>query len=442
MGLETATFLNDLVTTNPVSGDSKSQGDDHLRLVKSAAKTTFPNADKAFYFPDSVNKTANYTVVAADMSKVITVSTAAGAVSLTLPTLAASDDGWQIWVVKTNSDANAITLVGTINGAANLSFSGQYQAAKVWWSGTAWYCILMASLPLVLTNINITGGTAETTPAVGDELPVYDLSATANKKMTFANFMKILGLLTAETAPAVDDLVGLYDLSETAANSMTLENLFKVINVFTALTSVDPVADKIAVYDDSAAAIRAVAGNKFMGLVPLFKVTVAGAAEADFTAALVASMFDGTYDRIVFILEDITVATDDDAMCIRVKGAGSFETAGYHWQGYQCGGGVVGGGGSTIATFIQLNHRGSSNGIGNAANEKFTGTVECSSPDVAGFCLFDGTAVHIGADGNLRKGGNGGHWNTAGAVTGVRFLTATGGNFSGTIAGYGVRKVP
>ena len=43
MGLETATYINGLVVTNPASGDVVSQGDDHIRLIKSALKNTFPN---------------------------------------------------------------------------------------------------------------------------------------------------------------------------------------------------------------------------------------------------------------------------------------------------------------------------------------------------------------------------------------------------------------
>lgn len=49
MGLEAATFVNDLVTTNPVAGDNVSQGDDHLRLVKAVLKSTFPNLAFARY---------------------------------------------------------------------------------------------------------------------------------------------------------------------------------------------------------------------------------------------------------------------------------------------------------------------------------------------------------------------------------------------------------
>lgn len=44
MGLEVGTYISDLVTTNPVgASDAKSQGDDHLRLIKSTIKNTFPN---------------------------------------------------------------------------------------------------------------------------------------------------------------------------------------------------------------------------------------------------------------------------------------------------------------------------------------------------------------------------------------------------------------
>lgn len=41
MPLESGSYLSDLVITNPTSGDPKSQGDDHLRLIKSTLKVTF-----------------------------------------------------------------------------------------------------------------------------------------------------------------------------------------------------------------------------------------------------------------------------------------------------------------------------------------------------------------------------------------------------------------
>lgn len=47
MALETGTYISDLVITNPASTDAKSDGDNHLRLIKSTVKTTFPNVTGA-----------------------------------------------------------------------------------------------------------------------------------------------------------------------------------------------------------------------------------------------------------------------------------------------------------------------------------------------------------------------------------------------------------
>lgn len=43
MGLETGTYISDLVITNPLGSDAKSTSDDHHRLIKSTIKASFPN---------------------------------------------------------------------------------------------------------------------------------------------------------------------------------------------------------------------------------------------------------------------------------------------------------------------------------------------------------------------------------------------------------------
>ena len=45
--LETATYIDGLVATNPTSVDSLAQADDHLRLTKATIKATFPNVTGA-----------------------------------------------------------------------------------------------------------------------------------------------------------------------------------------------------------------------------------------------------------------------------------------------------------------------------------------------------------------------------------------------------------
>lgn len=43
MALESSTYINGLVVTNPTSSDNISDGDNHIRLIKSTIKATFPN---------------------------------------------------------------------------------------------------------------------------------------------------------------------------------------------------------------------------------------------------------------------------------------------------------------------------------------------------------------------------------------------------------------
>lgn len=47
MALESGTYINDLNENNPTGTDPKSQGDDHLRLIKKTVKNSFPNVEGA-----------------------------------------------------------------------------------------------------------------------------------------------------------------------------------------------------------------------------------------------------------------------------------------------------------------------------------------------------------------------------------------------------------
>jgi hypothetical protein len=47
MALEAGTHIDDLVVTNPASTDGLAQADDHIRLIKTTLKNTFPNVTGA-----------------------------------------------------------------------------------------------------------------------------------------------------------------------------------------------------------------------------------------------------------------------------------------------------------------------------------------------------------------------------------------------------------
>lgn len=143
MGLEVATFLSQLVPTNPLVGDAVSQGDDHLRLLKSTLQSTFPNASKALYFPTSVaEQTSTVNVAAADAGKVYPVSADAASRTVNLP--ATPPDGFEVTIVKTDASANTVTIEPPgsveINDELNIVLDTEFESARCIYMSTfgAW----------------------------------------------------------------------------------------------------------------------------------------------------------------------------------------------------------------------------------------------------------------------------------------------------------------
>jgi len=125
MGLESASFVNDLVTTNPGATDAKAQGDDHLRLIKAALKSSFPNSTRAFYIPTSVAAaTGTVTIAASDQGKITPVSASGASRTVNLPANAGIPDGFECTIFKTDSSANTVTI-----DLSNLLTASQMHAA-------------------------------------------------------------------------------------------------------------------------------------------------------------------------------------------------------------------------------------------------------------------------------------------------------------------------
>ena len=76
-----------------------------------------------------------------------------------------------------------------------------------------------------LAALDIITGTAETALATGDSIPLYDVSATANRRMLVSDFLKVINALSADASPdASADYVMTYDASATAAKKVLLSN--------------------------------------------------------------------------------------------------------------------------------------------------------------------------------------------------------------------------
>ena len=139
MGLETGSFVADLVLTNPAATDLVSEGDDHLRLIKAVLQGTFPGMGGIYRRVDA--RSTGYTVLTTDNTKHFVIdASATTTVTLSLPAAASITSGFSIMVTALTGATVLIDGAGAeqINGAATLSL-GDRNAAHVFYVGSsAW----------------------------------------------------------------------------------------------------------------------------------------------------------------------------------------------------------------------------------------------------------------------------------------------------------------
>lgn len=181
MGLETGTYLNDLNVANPVgASDLLAQGDDHIRLVKSTLKNTFPNMGGAAWRVQS--KGSNYTLAATDNMSVIR-----GTASITLATEAAATIGNGFIVIVVGDGGDVVidpNGAETVNGNATLTVLNN-SAVVLYCNGSLFY-----ALQLMIPNgvgLYLPAGqsiTFEGTTADAFELTVSGGEPTADRTQT------------------------------------------------------------------------------------------------------------------------------------------------------------------------------------------------------------------------------------------------------------------
>ena len=60
MALESASWVTQLVDTNPVVGDPVGEGDDHLRMLKTVLKNSFPSTSTTAIVPNVSGQSGKY----------------------------------------------------------------------------------------------------------------------------------------------------------------------------------------------------------------------------------------------------------------------------------------------------------------------------------------------------------------------------------------------
>lgn len=126
MGLESATYIADLVNTNPTGSDDRSTADDHLRLIKAVLLNQFPNFVGAAVNPTEaeLNLLASYVGSALPDFDVVgdwNKQQYFGEATLT--------DGASISWDLDNAQAAKVTLGGnrTLSNPTNMKAGGAYQ---------------------------------------------------------------------------------------------------------------------------------------------------------------------------------------------------------------------------------------------------------------------------------------------------------------------------
>lgn len=93
--------------------------------------------------PPTLAKTANYTVLAADLGKTILCDATSAAFTVTLLAAATAGDGFTVTVKKTDSSVNIVTIDGdgseTIDGSTTYLLRPDDESVTLICNGTAWF---------------------------------------------------------------------------------------------------------------------------------------------------------------------------------------------------------------------------------------------------------------------------------------------------------------
>ena len=120
MALESTTYIDGLVSTNPTGTDARSQGDDHIRLVKSSVKATFPSLTGAVTATQvELNLLDGVTSTTAELNynDVPTLGTVESSKTVTADAVGTTTN------LKTKKQTEIVNALGTVSTATAINFA-------------------------------------------------------------------------------------------------------------------------------------------------------------------------------------------------------------------------------------------------------------------------------------------------------------------------------
>jgi len=188
MALESTTYIDGLVTTNPTGTDLRSQGDDHIRLVKSTIRSTFPNVSGAMTATHTeLNTIDGYTGTTAELNynDVPTLGTVEASKTVTADAVGITKK------LKTQEQTEIVNALGTVSGATAINFTLGNVVTAVLASGGSFTISnaptsgIYGKFKLILTNggtvadpwhasVKFAGGTTPTLTTSGVDILTFE----------------------------------------------------------------------------------------------------------------------------------------------------------------------------------------------------------------------------------------------------------------------------
>jgi len=149
MALESATYIDGLVTSNPTGSDNISQGDEHIRLIKTVLKNTIPNA-------------ASATV------PIVKFTTTNQSTSSTIRSDTYADTGWAITHDKVSATSNLyITVHGMVDQFSAWDDGETHQYSYIQLSDTSGTIVTGSTANILIADMKDDGFTITASAEVG-----------------------------------------------------------------------------------------------------------------------------------------------------------------------------------------------------------------------------------------------------------------------------------
>ena len=124
MALESSTYINGLIASNPTSSDNIGDGDNHIRLLKSTIKLTFPNLTGAITGTHTaINDAVSLANASTDLNTASTLIKRNASGNFAAGTITAALTGDVTGNASTSSSwatARTISLAGDLSGSASI----------------------------------------------------------------------------------------------------------------------------------------------------------------------------------------------------------------------------------------------------------------------------------------------------------------------------------